>query len=66
MLKVALGRVEWPGGSAGGAYHNSVVIFSRKKRPFFYFWSAQILGASLVGPPTLYVLYQVADGQDPF
>ena len=50
-LKVASGRVEWPGGSAGGAYHNSVVIFSRKKRPFFYFWSTQLLGASLVGPP---------------
>ena len=51
-LKVALGRVEWPGGSAGGAYHNSVVIFSRKKRPFFYFRSTQLLGASLVGPPS--------------
>eukprot|EP01046_Picozoa_sp_COSAG06_P015373 COSAG06_NODE_982_length_11218_cov_22.274845_3_plen_179_part_00 len=50
-LKVALGRVEWPGSSAGGAYHNSVVVFSRKKQPFFHFWSAQLLGASLVGPP---------------
>eukprot|EP01046_Picozoa_sp_COSAG06_P021942 COSAG06_NODE_1673_length_8747_cov_3.505319_5_plen_176_part_00 len=38
--------VEWLGSSVGGAYHNSVVIFSRKKRSFFLF-----LGASLVGPP---------------